>query len=164
MPSPKDDPYVLNIWQELEKKYIDEGLSRWGAVERIALEYSVSPQTVYKWLTPGYRSQKNKLMMSEEYKKKKREWARRPENKIRLYEYSRKYTRYRRHLDSYVEDLFLESGGKPMTLLSISEKLKEKTDVRFDKKLVLSAISKYNSEHENNPIEEIEPDLYRMKL
>jgi hypothetical protein len=159
MPSPKDDPGLLDVWQQKEKEYTCLGLSRLSALKKIANEYSVSPKTVYYWLTPEYRAHE----LSESRKKQKRERAMRPENRARLYQYSRNYMHYRRHLDSYVEDLFLESEGSPMTLLSISEKLERKTKIRFDKKFILGAIAKYNCEHENNPIEEIEYDLYRMK-
>lgn len=164
MLSPKDDSYLLNIWQKLEKKFISSGLSRWKSIKKIAIEYSVSPKTVYYWLTPEYRAQQLASSQSESRKKQKREWTKRAENKTTLYQYSKKYMHYRRHLDSYVEDLFLESGEKPMTLLSISKKLEGKTKIKFNKNLVIAAIAKYNCEHENNPIEEIEHDLYQMKL
>ena len=163
MPSPKDDSCLLNIWRKKENEYISSGLSRLSALSKIAKEYSLSVTTVYYWLTPKYRAHELESKRSENRKKQKREWAMRPENKARLYKYSRKYMHYRRHLDSYIEDLFLEFGGKPMTLLSISSKLKDRTKIRFDKKYVLAAIAKYNCEHENNPIEEIEPELYTVK-
>lgn len=161
MPSPKDDAYLLNIWQDLEKKYISSGLSRWSSIKKIADVYSVSPRTVYYWLTPSYREQELKLSRSEKYKKKKRDWARKPENRTLLSEYSKKYRKRRRNLPYIIEELFLE--GNTMTFLSISEKLKEETNIRFDRKIILSAIAKYNYENEGSPIIEIEPERYKLK-
>lgn len=161
MPSPKDDQYLLETWQKLEKKYISSGLSRWGAIKNIAKDYLVSPRTVYYWLTPRYRAQKLKLSRSEEYKKKKKEWAKNPENRALLSEYSKKYRKIRRNLSSYIQELFLEEDA--MSLLSVSKKLKDKINISFDRKIILSGIAKYNYENEENPLVEIEPEFYRIK-
>jgi len=164
MPTPRDDSYLLEIWKNKEKEYICSGLSRWSSLKRISQEYRVSPKTVYTWLTPQHKVHVLELKRSEKLKKKNREWARKPENKARLYEYSRNYQHNRRHLDSFIRDFFFESEANPLSLLSISSKLREKTKIRFDKKFILMAIAKYNYEHDNQQIEEIEPDLYRMQL
>lgn len=162
MPSPKDDLYLLDVWQKLEKKYMSSGLSRWGSFKKIATEYSVSPDTVYYWLVPKHRTHILELESSNDYKKKKREWARHPENRALLSEYSKKYKKIRRNLYSYIQELFMED--KEMSLSSVSRKLTEKTNIKFDKKIILSAIAKYNYENEDNPIIEIEPDLYRIRF
>jgi len=161
MPSPKDDSYLLNIWKKLEKDYILSGLSRWGALARIAGEYSVSPYTVYKWLTPRHKAHELKYDLSKIRKKQKREWARKPENRTILSEYSKNYQKTRRHLSSYIQELFLEENA--MSLQSISAKIEEKTNIRFNKKIILGAIAKYNYENEENPILEIDPDFYGIK-
>jgi hypothetical protein len=158
MPSPKDDAYILNIWRNLEKEYISSGLSRTGALKKIAKEYSVSVATAYFWLTPSYHAQQLKLSRTEHYKRQ-REWAKR--NRARLSEYSKNYWKFRRNLSSYIQELFLEEDH--MSSLSISEKLKEKIKIRFGKEIILNAIAKYNIANEDNPILEVKPDFYKFQ-
>jgi len=158
MPSPKDDTYLLNIWRNLEKEYMSSGLSRTGALKKIAKEYSVSVATAYCWLTPSYHAQQLRLSRAEHFKRQ-REWAKR--NRARLSEYSKDYWKFRRNLSSYIQELFLEEDH--MSLLSISEKLKEKIKIRFGKEIILNAIAKYNVENEDNPILEVKPDNYRFQ-
>jgi len=161
MPSPRDDPYLLELWQKREKEYLDEGMSRWSALKRIAQEFSLSPRTVYTWLTPQHRAHRNRLAISEEYRKKKRDWARIPENRVRLAEYANNYYRERSKIALYMKDLFLEKDG--FSLLALSERLRERTTIRFSKRIILTEIAKYNHENPENPFVEVEPDLYRFE-
>ena len=149
MPTPRDDPALLETWKELENYWISIGLSRHQALKRIAERYNVHYTQVYRYLTPS------NLNKHKEYN---RNYMR---NKRKQLYYDRNYKSVYRNLYKYLDELF--SYKSLYTLNDIRREIYKSTNIRIRPMTLIKKIQLYSEQKRGPPLEEIEKGVYKLK-
>ena len=146
MPTPKDNPDLLNEWKDLERVLTNCRFSRYKAYEHIAKKYGTSVTNVYYWLTDYGAKNKNRTKIY--FKEHKEE------------EKKRKKVNY------YLDAIILEIFDSPiLSLRNISNKIKQKTGIRVSDNSIINIIKKYETSlGDDSPITEFGEHQYRLNI
>ena len=150
MPTPKENPNLLNRWRELEERYLNRGLgSRHKIHQRIAAQHHISHEAVRYWLDARYKE----YIASREKTRPKRSRPNRhlqPERRA----YGRDYHRLTRNLPDFLLNIFHK--GEKLDLERISERLAKeaKTNPKIGRKIILSCgtLERHLEYYLNNPM------------
>lgn len=167
MPSPKDNPELLEEWKNFEADLLSEGFTRYKSHLLIGAQYDVSNRTVHRWLTPGQKEQEKAYNKKYREEKLTKEMIRRyrinhrnkPGVRKKINAYQKRYLNLYRNLGTYVVNLFLEKN-KPVGIEEITQTIMDDLNIDMKNETILNAINKYNERQKEPEIHEADGHFY----